>query len=173
MTRERKLIITVVSVTISLIVIFPLDGYKYTYGWYGELELQIYIDDTVLTLGLDNSFNATYVLKNIGKTTVRVLPFSVNFSPHAYYPNGSAVRFNGSIGGAAIFTDHDLIEIHPGKKIQYCYQFSFLRWDFSTLGNYSVDGVYFSHRSNRDSITLPIWEGRLTSSSADLRIEAP
>jgi hypothetical protein len=152
-----------------------IDTNPYHWGDRGELSLNLSLDKT--TMDYYETTNATWDLKNIGKTPVRVLAYYL--FENMFYVNTNIISIldpkNNSVGHIVFppktpvqnASDKDLDVLNPGDTISLLVRID-MRWYISEDQTYRVQAIYPAYTSA--NITLPYWSANLKSEELELKV---
>jgi hypothetical protein len=159
--RTRNLTRIIVGAVVVLVVGLLVCDFAYgpmSWGRDGDLELTIEVDPG--TMPFDGAISCNYTLTNTGDTDLRVLLPSRPWIS-IYETNDTSVRWVGPVTGRGHFTDDDLVTIRAGMSRSWELDISSQRWGLSANETYRVVG--FLTTEGPDGVTLPHWQGELTS----------
>jgi len=152
--------VPLVAVGITMVVVSAWVA-VYSWGAHGELRMEGELDGS--TIVLDGALNLTVRLKNVGATSLRVLPFTFGtLSVWLTNETGSVVP---SIGPSPIFaspTSSDLVTLRAGESIGVRRPIDDASWNLSEPGYYLVNYRYDTREIN---LGLPHWRGMLNDST--------
>ncbi len=163
-----KALLFIVIVFAIAILIYQFAFGPMSWGREGELELAISLAND--TMPLDGSIKCSYVLANTGDSDLRILrpylPSLVLFDS-----NNTTVRWVGPVAEPPPpDTNDDLVTIRAGESWSVEVVISASWWDLRANETYRVVATYRSREESR--VTLPYWEGELSSNEVYFTVEA-
>lgn len=168
--------IGLIIIIFVLIFSVPYFSFYYFSGKEGRLKLEI-VDFSPIQLYNNTSveMSIALVLKNIGDTWVRIVPFPEYLNIFFIYPNGSGPNdilctndrehCRGD-SGASCPLDSDLLYIGPNVKLTYHVKQIV---NFNIIGEYQIYGYFQSFYSCDGN--LPTWEGLLESNRITFEVK--
>ncbi len=157
------IIIGIIASLIAGVVIYP-----YTYGGEGKLEISVILEKSEMSI--NETINATVVVKNVDDRPIRVMRLFRSTWMFLKYSNGSTVEYTGKRLLMSPPTNSELMMLKPGDSISRNQIISRLNWD---LKNNSIHLVYVQLQwSEKISFLLnfPHWHGSIVSDEVELKV---
>lgn len=182
--RRRRAAAATLACFLTVGVFLGAGGIRYAYGTSGVLEMSYSVEPGVLSVGGNATVEGIALLKNVGGSTVRLMPA---FDLKAWGPDGKGLTFHYEGCGTpsrTSYNDRVFIEMAPGAQRAQPLSFEVLWGNTTTVpppvlrdhcmaflfekpGTYEVMAI-FSSGSPLEYTTLPVWSGIVASPPVSL-----
>ena len=163
-------ILIIILIVFSLLAIYfilpPTDYYE------GELQLTMTADTHFVNI--NESFNVTYVLTNVGNTTVRLIDMSQRMGIDTVVMDSNYTEIHDPMWYAGIcgYNKEDLVKLAPGSTLSVTYSTQLYSSYINSTAHYYFKGVFRTVGAYSDD-SGSFWEGEIESNYLKILVYVP
>ena len=161
--RWGYIIVVVVMVVAAVMVLYAI--VPIFWGGDGELELTLTLDSS--TMPLNGSITCHYILRNVGSSSVRILPPFWG-GLRIVDSNGSAVEYHGPAADRRPYMNEDLVTLRAGESWSQNLGIDESLWAITANGTFRVSAVYTV--GEESEVWLPYWQGSISSRAVEFTV---